>query len=458
MELSEHKPVHRIGIIGAGFSGTAVSAALHRINRHPLEVVLFEKRGCFGAGDAYSTPFPFHLLNVRAQDMSVFEDEKEHFVNWLNTHSAATPFLDRTLACHEQFVPRFLYGSYLKDLLMQIQADSAVTRLTLSPHEIVDIAYSGSQAVLISKNNERIPVDKVVLALGNNLPAAFPFSVSEEVNCIHNPWEYTAPRRIEKKDPVLIVGTGLSMIDAVLTLYHQDHQGPIYAVSRHGLLPLSHSDVKVPYLLMQDHLPHQLRMLSMHLRSRSKNHINEGGDWRSIINALRGYIPALWERSSLADKSRFLRHLLPYWNIHRHRVHKKVADLLMQLRNRGQLKILAGRILEIEKRIAKIKLRHKNNILPLEVKWVINCMGPSLSSMQQPLVQSLLSRGMALMDPLDLGFAVSSVGALKETSGHFSSSLYTLGPPARGAAWECSAVPEIRKQSFHLAKHLLNMD
>ena len=460
LKKNKHLPL-KIAIVGAGFSGTALVAAFHRLSQQPVEIILIEKSGNFGAGDAYSTPFPFHLLNVRAQDMSALEDEPGHFVNWLDSSPTVAKQLNPSQAIGEQFVPRFLYGDYLKQLLHTIQSDSSSKiSLTLKADQAVDILPSIDQATVVLKGQQTFCVDKVVLALGNNPPASFPFPVSSEMKCIHNPWDYLSPKQITKDESVLIVGTGLSMIDAVLTLKHQQHQGKIYAVSRHGLLPLSHADVKVPYLLMQEQLPSTIREMTRYLRSKSKKYMRDGGDWRSIINALRAYAPSLWQKTDLSDRKQFLRHVLPYWNIHRHRVHNQVAEMLAQLSASGQLTILGGRILEVDQQAAHIQLRRRHDVTRIETKWLINCMGPSFSihAARNPLIHALLSRGMVSVDPLDLGFAVSTSLALQETPEKISSLLYTLGPPARGAAWECSAVPEIRKQCFNLVKHLLNIN
>lgn len=447
---SEHL---RIGIIGAGFSGTALAAMLEKLTNKPIEIILFEKTQHFGVGHAYSTPFDFHLLNVRAQDMSVFEDDADHFVRWLATQS--TYKLDSHTPIAEQFVPRVLYGEYLKDLISAMCTNKSV-KLTLSKNEVINIKQQQHQLILELNDSQQVIVDKAILALGNNTPRSFPFPVTN-TNVIHNPWDYLAPKAIPPEDAVLIMGTGLSMIDTVLTLYHQNHRGAIYAVSRHGLQPLPHADNKVPFFMLQEDLPKELRGLTRYLRTKSKLHAKEGGDWRSIINALRVHIPTIWAKASSQDKKRFLRHVLPYWNIHRHRVHKKIADLLAEMCRDQRLQILSGRVLSVENGKARIQSRHAKNTVECEIKWIVNCMGPALNmnGLQHPLIDSVLKSGLGAADALDIGFDIDSSGALIESSGKPSNALYTLGPPAKGVHWECSAVPEIRKQSFILAKHLL---
>src|SRR3990167_5036025 len=450
------KPSLKIGIVGGGFSGVALAATLCRLADQPVMIHLFEKTGCFAAGEAYGTPFPFHLLNVRAKDMSAFEEDPLHFLHWLTANQAAQAMLDPDISPSEQFVPRVLYHHYLQDVLAEISgAAQATITLVLESAEVIDIERTSHAAILTLADQRQIQVNQVVLALGNHAPSAFPFPVSPQVQTIPNSWDYTALSAIPKTATVLIVGTGLSMVDAVLTLHHQQHQGLVYAVSRHGLLPLPHTEGCVPFDLTALPTPSDLLAFSRFVRTQSQLHMKAGGDWRSVVSALRWHLPALWQQASVTSKKRFLRHLLSYWNIHRHRIHAKLAALLSHLRAIKQLKIMSGRVKRVVNRTVEIQLRHAHDSLHMEVDWLVNCMGPplKLSAMQQPLVQALLQRGLATPDDLEMGFAVSAVGALKSREGDVSDWLYTLGPPVKGTFWECSAVPDIRKQSLQLARH-----
>jgi uncharacterized NAD(P)/FAD-binding protein YdhS len=440
----------RIGIIGAGFSGAALVATLHKLANQPMEIFLIDKTGQFGTGAAYSTPYHYHLLNVRAKEMSAFEEEPDHFVKWL--HAAGH---DKTI--NEQFVPRVLYGNYLKDLLKAIQSDhTKKTTLHLRQANVVDIKQEDDKAQLIFSDASHVIVDKVVLALGNGAPSAFPFPVSDDTACIMNPWQYAELKKINPHDPVLIVGTGLSMIDAVLTLHEQKHQGAIYAVSRHGLLPLPHSNTDQLIPVDENKLLQPLRQLAMHLRKTIQSHVKTGGDWRSIVRALRRYVPEMWASSTLADKKRFLRHVMPYWNIHRHRVHPQLNQLLDTLSARGQLQVLSGHVQSVQDGVAYIRLRQNEAATPFNIKYLINCMGPGLKmSAHEPLAGALVERGLATLDPLQLGFNVTTTCNIQEPSGNASSLLYSLGPPTKGIFWESTAVPDIRQQTLRLAKTLL---
>lgn len=459
----------KIAIVGAGFSGTAFAAACHQHFKTPVQIFLYEKTGVFGPGEAYKTPFFYHLLNVKAKDMSAYEDYPDDFLQWLESYCKKMPeqidqyLNENQIALKDQFVPRNLYGQYLKNLIVNMQSDTqSCVDLKLRSEEVIDVDFDQNQALVISKNQFGIrkqqAVDKIILALGNNMPSAFSFPILSDISIIHHPWDYEAPNQIDKNDSVCIVGTGLSMIDTVLTLYHQHHAGPIYAVSRHGLLPLTHSDSQASFSFPDEFLSrhHSLTNLTKALRKISEHYMEEGGDWRQVVMALRRHVPDIWLQASLADKKRFLRHLLPYWNIHRHRVPASVAKLLNSLSTQGQLKILAGRLQEAGQQKMTLRLRHHRHNSEFNTQWLINCMGPSLNLASQslPLIQSLQKKSLATFDSLQLGLSVSDRGALKTKEGKDSSLLYTIGSLRKGHCWEVNAVPEIRQQCDALARHL----
>jgi uncharacterized NAD(P)/FAD-binding protein YdhS len=73
-----------------------------------------------------------------------------------------------------------------------------------------------------------------------------------------------------------------------------------------------------------------------------------------------------------------------------------------------------------------------------------------------PLLRSLLAGGMVRPDRLRLGFDVDAAGRLVGHDGVASPRLYAVGPPTRGAFWEITAVPDIRRQCAEVAAAMLD--
>ncbi len=57
---------------------------------------------------------------------------------------------------------------------------------------------------------------------------------------VTQPWGEWAEQLPDRRENVVLLGTGLTMVDAFLTLSALDWQGTIFAISRNGWLPQSH--------------------------------------------------------------------------------------------------------------------------------------------------------------------------------------------------------------------------
>jgi uncharacterized NAD(P)/FAD-binding protein YdhS len=105
-------PPERIAIVGSGFSGVMTAVNLARLSARPLQVTVINCRRPAGRGVAYGTRRPEHLLNVAARNMSAFRDAPDHFLRWLRTRSEFDTMPEIEL--RERFIPRMVYGDYLR--------------------------------------------------------------------------------------------------------------------------------------------------------------------------------------------------------------------------------------------------------------------------------------------------------------------------------------------------------
>ena len=232
-----------VAIIGGGFCGTLTAVNLARLSTGALRVVLVNRQYPPGRGIAYGTRRPEHLLNVVARNMSAFPDRPSHFVDWLRNRAE---FADLALAdLREQFVPRRVYGDYLQDLLFwhaQPLAGQSPVHIDVTDDEVLDIVPALRGARVVLKSGESLEADRVLLATGNLAPHEIspPGSVYWHRAYCRNPWRGWYEKLPDSRDDVLLVGTGLTMIDVFLTLQTLEWVGTIHAISRTGLLPLPH--------------------------------------------------------------------------------------------------------------------------------------------------------------------------------------------------------------------------
>ncbi len=450
----------RITIIGSGASGTLLAANL-LLNAAdcPLEINLVERRENVGRGVAYSTVEACHLLNVPAAKMGAFATDAEHFYRWLDENDYDYQPTD--------FVPRKIYGEYLRDVLARAIANkNANARINLVDDEAVDILTDddGSGAQVILKSGEILFSDKVVLAFGNFPPPAPPVKDSAFTGAdkyFPNSWDGRLDEKLAPADDVFIVGAGLSMVDVVLRLRQTGHSGKIFAISTRGLLPAVHRANRA-IAPLNGEITSQFKVTGILKTVREKIRETEaaGGDWRAVIDALRPVTQAAWLNLGAAEKQRFMRHLRRIWDVSRHRMPPECASVLNQMRAAKQLHVKKGRLREINSiENGRFQIVFSSNGLRnvVTADAVINCMGSQsdLTRIDFPLIKNLLAEGTITTDALRLGVNALPDGRTLDALGGVSKTVYAIGTALKGVLWESTAIPEIRTQAHRMATALL---
>ena len=443
-------------IVGGGASGALLAAQLLRNAPGPLQVALLERAGRVGPGLAYSTESPSHLLNVPAGGMSALLDDPEHFLRWIRRVEPATGPGD--------FVQRRRYGQYLEAVLREAREGAAPgVGLEVLRGEALSVSRVGDTARVVLAHGRVLEARTVVLAVGNATPADLPVAdggLYASPHYVRSPWAEGALRHVLPHHSVLLVGTGLTMVDTVLSLADRNHEGRIHALSRHGLLPHVHRPGVVAGPPVAPAEPHRIRSILSALR-REVRHTREDADWRGVVDALRPLTASLWRGLPEPERRRFLRHLRSFWDVHRHRMAPAVNDILQQLQRVGVMRIHAARVRGFQLTdegwvLARVRPRGSAHEATFRVQHVINCTGPDASiGRGHPLLRGLLDSRLVRTDALGLGLATDAEGALLDARGRASDMLFTLGPLRRGDLWESTAIPEIREQALALARRLL---
>ena len=417
----------RIVIVGGGFSGAMLAA---RLAERGQASVLVDRTGRFGLGVAYSTPFEGHLLNVRSARMSAVDGRPDDFVRWLEAHRPE-------LADPEDFAPRAVYGQYVQDRLASVEAahpgliDRRTDAVTAIEADGVTLAGGGF-----------IAARAVVLATGNPAPG----STQAGGRIIRDGWVLGALDGVGADDTVLIVGTGLTMVDMLQSLQGQGWRGRAVALSRRGLLPRAHGVRHDPAA----ELPVEALSGPASRRLRAARATAEVQGWRETMEAYRPITADLWAATSVPVRARLVRHLRPWWDVHRHRIAARVADGLEALIAAGRLDIRAGRLGRVQTDAVSVTVewspRGGGAGEPILADWLIDCTGPGHSAATDPLTAPLIASRRARMDPLGLGLDLDADGRVLDADGSPDDALCVLGPPARAAYWETIAVPDIRKR------------
>jgi uncharacterized NAD(P)/FAD-binding protein YdhS len=450
-----------VAVVGGGFSGSMTAAQLMRQATAPVRVVLVERQGAIGEGVAYATREPAHRLNVPAENMSARPDSPRDFLDWLR---AREPGVEAGA-----FASRQLYADYLRETLQAASRDSVAT-LDIVFDEVRRLAKTplGPWMVHLARGAS-FRADAVVLAIGHNPPSDPVGSrwSGPRGRFLSDPWRPFAVNAIQPDEPVLILGGGLTAVDMVLSLTEHPRSAVISLVSLRGLAPQSHrADPLQPLDLgswVADRLGQGVTALGLSraIRALIADAAKSGADWRQVIDGLRPHTPALWRALPWRSRSAFLRHLRPFWEVHRHRMPPEIGERLSALVAEGRVRILAGRIewAAAESAQVHIRIHSRTEGAPhdLSVGWVVNCTGPRPSNRPEsnPAIASLAARGKIRPDPLSLGLETSPGGAVLARDGERLEDLWVVGTLRKPDCWESTAVPELREQTVDVARQVL---
>lgn len=452
-----------IVIIGAGYSGTLTAVNILRTNsRDDLQVLLIEKESIPARGLAYRFSDDNLLLNVPAGNMSALADEPNHFVSYCQDVDPAFNA--------KSFISRRLYGEYLEFTLREADTNSPGILVKLKAEVVAVLPDISNTTYRIElANGSYLKATQVVLALGH-FPPSLPTSVPEQLHDdTINPWDFGALDGLDQNKPVAILGMGHTAIDACFRLTNWNSTRKIILLSRRGLLPHAHRFNPNPPI-SSDHLDclvgisPTVRAYTRALRLEVIRRETAGGDWRDVINELRPHIPRLWQGLPETERRRFLKKIVPYWDIHRHRLAPSAARRLEKLLDSGQVERIAAHIIGVEMKGKNLNIQIKGyrngHLGNLEVGALVNCTGPTydLSVLSQPLVIQLRKSGLIKQDPLKLGLLVDDDYRVLDACNQPTPGFFYVGPMLKAQYWEAIAVPELRNHTHRLARVLMSIE
>jgi uncharacterized NAD(P)/FAD-binding protein YdhS len=464
--MQDDRPTSRVVVIGAGASGSLTALHLARTARRrgtALDVVLVDPSLHRARGTAFGTTDPQHLLNVAAGGMSALPEDPGHFVAW---RARQHPEL---MTEPGVFAPRIEWGRYLDETLSRTYAHDDHVSLRHLRVRATGLRREDSGVIVTCDDGQVVVGDAVVLATGEKPPgiAWAPEALLRSAFFVPDPWAPGAVdvvrRDLAGPPEVLLVGTGLTMVDVVLSLTGptQRPDRRIHAVSRHGELPKRHADeLQLAAIPEIDDWGSALA----DYRVRATEHITRvqeaTGDWRPAVDGLRTVVQSLWQRLDEADRVEFLRTDASTWGRLRHRMPPGSADVLAALRASETLTIAPGEIADAEPLTAGgLRVTLKDGSVR-EVGWVVNCTGtstvvrPGLDPLVDDLLEPRAGVSLARLSTAGLGFETRG-GRLVDSVDSTEAPIWTLGSVRRGELYESTAIPEIRTQAAQVAGAVL---
>ena len=460
-------------IIGGGFSGTLAAVNLTRFATTPQRVVIINSGSPFGRGTAYGTTRSEHLLNVAARNMSAFPDHPSHFFDWLRSRSEFDAIDDDTL--RETFIPRRIFGDYVRGLAAHYLG-TADPRSSVQCEVVEDSAVdvvprglsaSGNQGgVVMLENGEPIEAESILLATGNQPPAGLPGAsvLANDRRYCGNPWKDWHENLPSDDKHIVILGTGLTAVDVIVTLRNKGWCGKVTAISRNGMLPQRHfRGIEWPQVIPDDGQTRSLKELVRLIRQDCERLRGASQNPAIAVDKLRSRTQQLWKDLSLDERTLFLKKYSADWNVIRHRIAGPIHDAITDALDCGQLTITPATIQSLTAGEHGIEIQmvdREGSAMQIEGDLVINCTGPKsrFSDSALPLYRNLFERGLAKPDAMDMGIAVADDFTVLDTNDAPVPFLHAIGPILKGTLWESIAVPELRQQAYLVARSILDQE
>jgi uncharacterized NAD(P)/FAD-binding protein YdhS len=435
-----------ICIVGGGFTGVAAAIACLARIEGPARLTVVEPDTWLGRGVAFGAHHPLHLLNVRTRDLSVRASQPGDFLNW------AFRQLDQgenDAGLHEglahTFLPRQLFGEYVRERFFDAAERRKDVELNVVRAKATACRPDAGGYRLALDEGQAIAADVVILATAYGLAPMGTDGVPPPYGATHH-------ERFAEAKSMVLIGSGLTMVDVLLSARRAGFSGTATIVSRRRQLPRPHAAKGV--VPQEIGLPRskRLSLLTAAVRIACETAEAHGTPWQSIINGLRPSIVDIWQRLPVREQARFLRHLRPFWDAHRHRLPLEVHGRVQAELARGRAVIVQGRVTAVARRgkAYAVQVSQRGSIATLLADLAVYCTGYA-PDLQQSLIRDLISQGLAHSDAHGLGLVVEQNGAVKDPSGCPRPGLFALGPLGQGSLWEITAVPEIVAQADRAA-------
>lgn len=487
-----------ISIIGCGAVGAAqLSQLVEQIiddhNENHFEILVFEKSTRLGQGLAYGKDDDNNILNRNAKNMSLHHFDTRQFAEWLSDNkSKYKEEFPRLKLSHskENFLPRFLFGLYIEDVLQETVAKARKNKLKVSiiHDQVLQIKKDKSRYKIYTENEWEFSSHYVILTIGNLSSDRFHY-LERDKRFFNTPYPTHKFYPIPSKFRVGIIGSSLSAVDAAIALKENGHNGEILFISRNGYLPTVRSPYRrhVLRVLTKDFLNKRLskgklltlpEIIKLLIKEVSlaygarvsfkkwfrkpkvavdyyayelKNYNSKiNSCWQAVLIELNDLVEEIWHNLSQSHKETFVRLYKSKWMAYRVGIPLQNAQKIYDLLCSRQLKVVSN----------YQDIYHINNDYVVEsaqgkqhFDFLIDASGctAKLKDLNSPLLNNLLQNG--LIKPhqfggIDLDFDTSRA---LNSHGLIDKNFFVIGNLTSGVYFFTSVLELNIKHAYKIA-------
>lgn len=457
MSIAQKNPSQTLAIVGGGYTGAAIAFHLARANI-AARIKIFEPRALLGGGLAYDDADPAHRINVPATRMTLIPSDPEHFQRWLDDHGVLAGDADAYVG-GVAFPSRNAFGRYVD---AHVRPLVEAGRIALFSEKIASITRENGRWRLVAEGGGAHVAENVVLAATHNAPRP-PRPLDPLAGDENFAPDALAKGLLDKVAPderILIVGTGLTAADVVCSLATRGHRGKITMFSRRGLRARGHAPIAFPAEGDFSTAPaRSATEILQKIRRAIAQAESEGRSWHSVLDGVRAQGSTIWAGLDPQARRRVVRHLRPFWDVHRFRAAPQVEAALDQKRADGSLEILRARLLGARRDKDKLVVTLKTRGGQQEKAFdrIIVATGPAHgdSLKTQNFLGELAAAGLLGLDPSGLGLKTSLRGRAIDANGAEVENLFVAGPLARGTFGELMGLPQVSDYALYIAEEIL---
>ena len=496
-----------LAVVGGGSTATSFLAQLIKVLADdagsPRQILVFEPMADVGPGEPYAGDLASNLLNIPAGKMSAYAHDRGHFLRWIE-HGG--PAIRRKYGIEHlaagAFLPRPLFGEYLRDVWTDLCRHAQ--RLGIDVRRVlarVDgiVLNPEDNGVRLETPEGEFSAQRIVLCNGN-LPTVSYADLHCSPGYLNTPYPVAnLARKIDREAHVGIIGTSLSAIDAIVALKESGHTGRVLAVSRSGRLPAVRSTVAPPIPITQataqeiaaivDEQGQGLTLEAVFeflsarvaaagatldladilgqgdtaqemLRHEIVASSTQPRSWQAVAISLNDAIEHIWRLLPGTERRRFHDEWRALWMTRRATFPMSNALKIQGYLDDGSLEIYAaGSDLSISAAAGGFEIRlpgARGRPASRHVDYIVNATGMStdVAASRDPLVCSLLERGIACADPYG-GFRLDfDTGCLLDPKGGVVRNISVLGSLAAGTYFWTVSLDVNARLAFEQARRV----